>query len=152
MAAHALIPIGILGGVLLLATKTSKPKSRRVSNPFTDMGCMSLRSVEDAQRWVDTVGFRRYQEAYAADPVTRLEPHVEQHLKIAKYVAWALAQLPIQCTPYNVVPDRRQLYKLMWCAAVGDLAGRGRVDEELAQVLVACHSAHFNPVDLELVK
>ena len=150
MSVHALIPIGIVGGVLAILAKESRSRKKgtgRVSNPFSDAGCTTLRSREDARRWIDTVGFRRYQEAYASDPVTAADPQATQRLKVAGYTAWALAQLPLQCTPYNVIPDRRDLFKQLWCSIASDLAARGRIDEEVEEFLAACTNPSFNPID-----
>ena len=151
MPIHALIPIGIASVALAIVAKesTSRKKGAQppVSNPFTDAACTTLRSPQEARRWIDTIGFKRYQEAYAADPVTASEPQTTQQLKVTGYVAWALAQLPIQCTPYNVIPDRREIFKELWCAVVSDLAARGRINEEVEDVLILCNSPSFNPID-----
>ena len=153
MSARTILALVAAGSVLVIASKVYGKRKEygvgRVTNPFSDTACSNLRSEAHAQKWVDTVGFRRYQEAYETDPVSADELSSTQRMKVASYVSWALAQLPIQCIPYDVVPARRKLYKLLWCAVVGDLVGRGRVATSIEDVTQFCLDPGVHPLDLD---
>jgi len=147
---HPLVTATVLGGTLIFIAKASAKKRKtpsRVSNPFADKACTKLRSMDEVRRWIDTVGFRRAKEAYDAAPVSLSDPKDKQMLLVADYVSWGLLQLPLTCTPYSTVPARRNLFKILWCAVASDLAARGKIDEETADIARACGDPTFNPLD-----
>lgn len=144
LATLVILSGGIYGAAKIFGGK--KKTSQRVANPFSDKACTTFRSKDAVENWLNTVGFRRYQEAHELNPIGGEDDYPMINFKIAEYVAYAMAQLPKQCTPFNAEPARRDLYKAVWCSVTIDLATRGRIDEEVADIIAMCINPSFDPL------
>ncbi len=142
--------LGLLGSVAayLWLSRRKRRASKATALPeakgpfVAGSQCTELGDETQIERWLVSVtpSVNRRLDAFVVGDSS----HADGRAAIIRLVDEVFAAAVPRCSPLETRASRR-LWKLLWCDVVAELIRRGKVDEELDDVLRLCADPSFDP-------
>lgn len=114
------------------------------ASPFApDSGCAVLADEAAIDRWIEEVVRPLVMPRLASYDVPRSEHEMARHA-VETIVDDVLAKAAPDCAGYQT-KAMRTIWKALWCEVVVELIRRGKLDEEVDDVVALCADPTFDP-------
>jgi hypothetical protein len=114
------------------------------ASPFVpDSGCAVLAEEPAIERWLEEVVAPLVMPRLDSYDVPKFEHEMARHA-VEKIVDDVLAKATPECAGYQT-KTTRTIWKALWCEVVVELIRRGKLDEEVDDVVALCADPSFDP-------
>lgn len=164
-AAQLLLTAAVVGGAVAVASGGKKKKrviTSQTPGPFADAACKTWRTQAEQIAWTDNVLVPVLETEVAAtsesewDALAKSESAEGIYEGTLSLTALILAKAGVrQCSPWTGSPEKRFLFKSVWCRVMRRLVetnrippvGGSTVDDTVKLVYDACARPEFDPQD-----